>query len=455
MDAALRRLSPLSSAIGSLAVLAALLAVMGWLPGKSVIIFVVIVAGMLALRQPVVLILAVIAAYAHVFFTPKTNSSVEFLIQDIWFVVNREVLLSIPMFIVAGAIMTRGAIARRLIDVMVELTAPIPGGLGVAAVLACGIFAAISGSSIVTMLAIGAIMYPAMIQAGYNKPFALGIIMSAGTLGIMIPPSIPLILFGVMTEVSITDLFKAGIGPGFLLVAVFAIYSYAVNRRMATRAWSFSALGTAFRRGIWALLLPVILLGGIYSGYFSPTEAAAVSVLYAVIVETFIHRELKLKDYGAVLFETVQLLGTLLPLLAFAASLNTILDYEGIAEKRVKFATGALDNKFLMMLGINLLLLVVGCLMDAGSAIIVFSPLLLPLATSVGYDPVHFGIIMNANLEIGYLTPPVGLNLIVAMAAFKENFGTIVKAALPFVAIMLVWLVVVIAFPGVSLFLTR
>jgi len=442
MDAALRRLSPLSSAIGSLAVLAALLAVMGWLPGKSVIIFVVIVAGMLALRQPVVLILAVIAAYAHVFFTPKTNSSVEFLIQDIWFVVNREVLLSIPMFIVAGAIMTRGAIARRLIDVMVELTAPIPGGLGVAAVLACGIFAAISGSSIVTMLAIGAIMYPAMIQAGYNKPFALGIIMSAGTLGIMIPPSI-------------TDLFKAGIGPGFLLVAVFAIYSYAVNRRMATRAWSFSALGTAFRRGIWALLLPVILLGGIYSGYFSPTEAAAVSVLYAVIVETFIHRELKLKDYGAVLFETVQLLGTLLPLLAFAASLNTILDYEGIAESWVKFATGALDNKFLMMLGINLLLLVVGCLMDAGSAIIVFSPLLLPLATSVGYDPVHFGIIMNANLEIGYLTPPVGLNLIVAMAAFKENFGTIVKAALPFVAIMLVWLVVVIAFPGVSLFLTR
>ncbi|NDH63522.1 MAG: TRAP transporter large permease [Alphaproteobacteria bacterium] len=423
------------------------------MPGPKVLFFLVMVVGLLFLRQPVVLVLAVVAAYTHAFFA--TNSGVEFLLQDMWFVVNREVLLSIPMFIVAGAIMTRGSIAQRLINVMIELTAPIPGGLGVAAVLGCAVFAAISGSSIVTMLAIGSIMYPAMIGAGYNKLFSLGLIASAGTLGIMIPPSIPLILFGIMTEVSITEMFKAGIGPGLLLTLAFAVYSYAMNRHMPTKRWSLSGIAKALREGIWAMLLPVILLGGIYSGYFSPTEAAAVSVLYAVIVETLIHRDMKLPDYGKVLVETVQLLGVLLPLLAIAASLNTVLDYEGVADGWVNFVKAHVTDKVTMMIGINLLLLVVGCLMDAGSAIIVFSPLLLPLATSVGYDPVHFGIIMTANLEIGYLTPPVGLNLIVAMAAFKENFWTICKAAIPFVVLMLLWLVVVIAFPGLSLYFAK
>ncbi|MBL0898583.1 MAG: TRAP transporter large permease subunit [Reyranella sp.] len=423
------------------------------MPGPKVLFFLAMVVGLLFLRQPVVLILAVVAAYTHAFFA--TNSGVEFLLQDMWFVVNREVLLSIPMFIVAGAIMTRGSIAKRLIDVMIELTAPIPGGLGVAAVLGCAVFAAISGSSIVTMLAIGAIMYPAMIGAGYNKLFSLGLIASAGTLGIMIPPSIPMILFGIMTEVSITEMFKAGIGPGLLLVMVFAVYSYAMNRNMPTKHWSLSGIWKALKQGIWAMLLPVILLGGIYSGYFSPTEAAAVSVLYAIVVETFIHRDMKLPDYGKVLVETVQLLGVLLPLLAIAASLNTVLDYEGVAEGWVNFVKAHVTDKVTMMVGINILLLIVGCLMDAGSAIIVFSPLLLPLATSVGYDPVHFGIIMTANLEIGYLTPPVGLNLIVAMAAFKENFWTVCRAAVPFVILMFLWLVSVIVFPELSLYFVR
>jgi C4-dicarboxylate transporter, DctM subunit len=189
---------PLFLTMGGVVALFGVLGLFGAMPGPKVLFFLAMVVGLLFLRQPVVLILAVVAAYTHAFFA--TNSGVEFLLQDMWFVVNREVLLSIPMFIVAGAIMTRGSIAKRLIDVMIELTAPIPGGLGVAAVLGCAVFAAISGSSIVTMLAIGAIMYPAMIGAGYNKLFSLGLIASAGTLGIMIPPSIPMILFGIMTE---------------------------------------------------------------------------------------------------------------------------------------------------------------------------------------------------------------------------------------------------------------
>lgn len=453
MEAVFRNRSPLFWSLGIVVAVFGSLGLFGLMPGPKVLFFLVMVVGLLVLRQPVVLILAVIAAYTHAYFA--TNSGVEFLLQDMWFVVNREVLLSIPMFIVAGAIMTRGSIAQRLINVMMELTAPIPGGMGVAAVLGCAVFAAISGSSIVTMLAIGSIMYPAMISAGYGKAFSLGLIASAGTLGIMIPPSIPMILFGIMTEASITEMFKAGIGPGVLLTLVFAIYSYAVNRRMPTKPWNPGRIWTALRQGIWAILLPVILLGGIYSGYFSPTEAAAVSVLYAIVVETFVHRDMKLPDYGKVLTETVGLLGTLLPLLAIAASLNTVLDYEGVAAGWVTFVKAHVTDKTTMMIGINLLLLVVGALMDAGSAIIVFSPLLLPLATSVGYDPVHFGIIMTANLEIGYLTPPVGLNLIVAMAAFKESFWTICKAVVPFVVLMVLWLIAVIAFPELSLSLAR
>jgi C4-dicarboxylate transporter, DctM subunit len=414
-------------------------------------IFIVLILALLFLRQPVVLLLAVATAFTHAYFAK--NSSVEYLIQDMWFTVDREVLLAIPMFVLAGALMTRGSIAQRLIDVMVAFTAPIPGGLAIAAVLACAVFAAISGSSIVTMLAIGAIMYPGLLKAGYSRSFAIGLICSAGTLGIMIPPSIPMILFGLATETSISHLFIGGIGPGLALTFLFSIYCWAVNRHRGTQRFDTTIVVTALRRGTLAMLLPVILLGGIYSGYFSPTESAAVSLAYAFAVELFVHRELRLADYGTVLLDTVKMLGTLLPLIAIANSLNTILDYEGIAKMWVQFVQANVSSPVAVMIGINLLLLFVGCLMDVGSAILIFAPLLTPIAKGAGFDPIHFGVIMTANLEIGYLTPPVGLNLIVAMAAFRENFAFICRAVLPFIAIMLGWLVVVCAWPPLTLYL--
>jgi C4-dicarboxylate transporter, DctM subunit len=418
-------------------------------PGGAV--FAALMLALLFLRQPVVLLLAVATAFTHAHFAK--NSSVEYLIQDIWFTADREVLLAIPMFVLAGALMTRGSIAQRLIDVMVAFTRPIPGGLAIAAVLACAIFAAISGSSIVTMLAIGTIMYPGLLKAGYSRSFAIGVICSAGTLGIMIPPSIPMILFGLATETSITHLFIGGIGPGLLLTAILSIYCWIANRRRETQPLDLSVIVGALRRGFLAMLMPVILLGGIYSGYFSPTESAAVSLAYALAVELVVHRELKPADYGTVLLDTVKMLGTLLPLIAIANSLNTILDYEGIAKNWVHFVQSNVSSPVTVMIGINLLLLVVGCLMDVGSAILIFAPLLAPIARGAGIDMVHLGVIMTANLEIGYLTPPVGLNLIVAMAAFRENFAFICRAVLPFVALMLVWLVVVCAWPPLTLYL--
>ena len=433
-----------------------------------------IVVALLVLRQSLVLVLAVATAYVHVYIA---NSKVEFLIQDFWFTVDREVLLSVPMFMLAGNVMSRGSIAKRLIDFMSAFTSPIPGGLAVACVLACAAFAAINGSSIVTMLAVGTIMYPALVSRGYSQSFSIGVIASAGTLGIIIPPSIPLILYGIMTEENIAELFVAGIGPGLLLMLMFATYSFWVNRHIARVPFSMDEAMKATGSGIFAIALPFIMIGGIYTGWFSPTEAGAVSLAYALLIEFFVHaedgakpapanasfgervrhyfatREMGVRTLIDVILETTKLLATLLPLLCIAGSLNTILDQSGVPKQMVASLSQQITSPAMMMFAINILLLIVGCLMDVGSAILILAPLLKPLAESIGVDPVHFGIIMISNLEIGYLTPPVGLNLIVAMAAFKESFGTICKAVVPFIAIMLVWLVILVLWPALSLML--
>ena len=419
----------------------------------DVAMFLALILVLLILRQPIIILVAIATAYVHVFFA--RNSSVEYLIQDMWFTLDREVLLAIPMFILAGALMARGSIARRLIAIMTAIAGPLPGGLAIACVLACSVFAAISGSSIVTLIAVGTIAYPALVENGYTKQFAIGLICAAGSLGIMIPPSIAMILFGIMTETSVTRLFLAGVGPGLLLVVMLAGYSVVVNRKLPTQKFDAMEVLRSFRAGILALLMPVLLLGGIYSGWFSPTEAAAVALAYALVVEVVVYRELSLANYGAVLMETVVLLGKLLPLVAIAASLNTILDYEGITQSWVASISGAIEDPILLMLAINLLLLAVGCLMEVSSAMVVLSPILTPLMTHAGWDPVHFGLVMTANLEIGYLTPPVGLNLVVAMVAFRQDFLFICRAVVPFLIIMLLWLLVVSFVPELSLYLTR
>lgn len=407
-----------------------------------------IIVALLVLRQNVILTLAVAVAFIHAFMA---KSKPEFLIQDIWFTVDREVLLSIPMFIVAGMVMARGSIAARLTRIMAAMTTKIPGGLGIATVLSLAGFSAISGSSVVTMMAIGSIMYPALQKAGYSKKFALGLLCSGGTLGIIIPPSILMIVYGIMTEVSITDLFLAGWGPGLLLTGSLCFYSYFTNRNMATKAIDMTELLTALREGAAAVLMPVILLGGIYSGYFTVTESAALAVAYALLIEFFVHRELKVKDFGNILLETIKLLGSLLPLVAIAGSLNTIMDYAGVPSALVNFMQGYVVDKWSMLLVVNALLLIAGALMDEVSAIVVLAPLLHPLGMAYGFDPIHFGIITIVNLQIGYVTPPVAINLIVAMVVFKEQFGFICRSVIPFIMIMLAVLLVTAVFPQVSL----
>ena len=295
---------------------------------SSIGLLVLILVLMLA-RQNVVVLFLVSAAYVHLVWG---DGFLVYLIEDMWISLDNEVLLAIPLFIMAGSVMTRGSIARRLIEVTRQITNPMPGGLGVATILSCAIFAAISGSSPVTLLAIGAVLYPALLKDGYSKRFALGAITSGGTLGIVIPPSIPMILYGLVTENSISDLFIAGIIPGLMITGALSAYALWVNRHLPPKPFELGNLLRALREGIWSLLLPFILLGGIYSGYFSPTEAAAVALAYALLVEIFIHRELSVSDFFATSVDTARMLGMLFPIIAVALSLKTILTIEQVPQ---------------------------------------------------------------------------------------------------------------------------
>jgi C4-dicarboxylate transporter DctM subunit len=407
------------------------------------------IGGLLFLRQPLLVILLVVTALIHIVWG---RGQLDYILEDMWVGLDKEVILSIPLFILCGNVMTRGTIAARLIRIMTEFTKPLPGGMAIACILSCAVFAAISGSSIVTMLAIGTVMYPAMIKNGYDLKFTMGAIMSGGTLGIIIPPSIPMIIYGLVTETSIVDLFAAGVGPGLLLTFALSLYSVWLNRGMPTFSLDRPGLHDAVRDGIWAMLMPVILLGGIYSGYFTATEAAAVALAYALAVEIFIHKELKLGDFYNVVLETSKLGGSLFPVLAVALSLNVLLIEHRVPQALVTNIQGYIDSPLMFMLLVNILLLIVGCLMTTGEAILVLGPLLAPLAESFGYNKTLFGVIMILNLEIGYLTPPVGLNLIVAMTAFKQSFGLLCQAAIPFIAIMLLCLMIVVLVPGIAMF---
>ena len=416
------------------------------------ILLIALVVALLWLRQPLIVILLAICAFVQFVWG---KGQYDYIIEDMWVGLDKELILSIPLFILCGNVMTQGSTAKRLIDIMAALTRALPGGLAVSAILSCGIFAAISGSSIVTMLAIGTVMYPAMRAGGYDNKFSLGTIMSGGTLGIIIPPSIPMIIYGLVTEASVTDMFLAGVGPGILLLIVFTIYALWYNRNMPRQKFSLEELKLACKNGILAVMMPVILLGGIYSGYFTATEAAAVALIYAIVIETFVHNEMKLKDFYNVVLEASKLGGSLFPVLAVALSLNIILIEHRVPTTLVEFMQGYISSPLMFMLLVNILLLIVGCLMTTGEAILILAPLLAPMAQAYGYDKITFGIIMILNLEIGYLTPPVGLNLIVAMSAFKQPFGLLIKAAVPFILMMMVTLAIIVWQPWIAMYLVN
>lgn len=415
----------------------------------TALLLVGLVALLLALRQNIITILVVLVASIHLIYG---EGQLEYMAEDMWIALDQDVLLSIPLFILCGSIMTSGAISVRLINVMRAATRSLAGGLGAASILSCAFFAAISGSSMVTLLAVGTILYPALRKEGYSQQYSLGAITSAGTLGVIIPPSIPLIVYGISTQSSITDLFIAGLIPGLLLTAALLGYSLIINRKLPKYPFNPNDLWVSIKDGIWSLLMPVILLGGIYSGHFTATESAAVALSYALIIELFVYKEIKIADLKKIVIETSQLVGTLAPIIAIAMSLNILLTAEQAPQLLTEWMNQNIEGEIYFLLSLNAILLIIGCIMEINAAILILAPIILPIARSYGIDPIHLGIIMVINLEIGLLTPPVGFNLVVAMTALKEKFSDVTRAVIPFVLMMLGVLIVISFVPELSLF---
>jgi C4-dicarboxylate transporter, DctM subunit len=382
------------------------------------------------------------------------DQSLVVLAQRFFSAAQTPALLAIPFFILAGSFMTTGGVAKRMIAFANALVGHFRGGLAMAALLACALFAAVSGSSPATVVAVGSIMIGGMARSGYTKEFAAGLICNAGTLGILIPPSIVMVVYGAATETSVGTLFIAGVLPGLVLTAALlaavAVVARHVNLPRQPRAGWRTVLKTG-REAVWGLLLVVIVLGGIYLGVFTPTEAAAVSAVYALVIAVFVYRDLRFRDVPRVLAESAKVTAMLMFIIGNAMLFAFVLTTEQIPQTASAWITdlGLPAWGFLLML--NLLLLVAGCLMEATSVVLIFAPIVFPIATQLGIHPVHLGIIMTVNMEIGMVTPPVGLNLFVTSGIAELPVTRVVRAAAPWLLVLLAMLALVTYVPWVSL----
>lgn len=373
--------------------------------------------------------------------------------KDMFDTVNKPALLSIPLYVFAGAVMSKGEIAKRLIDLMMAMFGWMKGGLTVGAIFACVIFAAISGSSPVTLLAIGSIMYPAMLRFNYPATLALGSITASGSLGIIIPPSIPMIIFSIMTGADVNKLFIAGLVPGIVTALLLMVLALIIAKKYPLQMVPFSAHNTriSFVKSIPALLMPVLIIGGIYGGIYNVTEAASVGAVYAILVELLYFRQSSIKDIINTLYDSVIIMGTIFIIIAMAAVFNRFLILQDVPFLLLEKLSGFITGKMMFLLVSILMLLIVGLFMDAISAILIMAPLLLPTARMYDVNIIHFGIIFTLALEIGYLTPPVGVNLFVSSGVFNQPFGKVVKATLPFMLMIFLSLSIITFFPELIL----
>jgi C4-dicarboxylate transporter DctM subunit len=365
-------------------------------------------------------------------------------------------LLAIPFFILAGNFLTTGGVARRMINFAIAAVGHLPGGLAIASVLACMLFAAVSGSSPATVVAIGSIVIAGMVRVGYTQAFATGVIVNAGTLGILIPPSIAMVVFAAATETSVGRLFMAGVIPGLLLGFSLMVAIYLAARikklpRQPKASWGERL--TLFADAFWGLLLIVIVLAGIYGGVFTPTEAAAVAAVYAFITAVFIYRDLHISDVPRVLLDSARVSVMLMFIICNAFLFGHVLTTAQIPQDVARLITDAQLAPWQFLLIVNIILLIAGNFMDPAPIILITAPILFPTAVQLGIDPIHLGIVYVVNMEIGLVTPPVGLNLFVASGITGLQLTDVVRAALPWLMVLLGFLVVTTYIPEISLFL--
>ena len=385
-----------------------------------------------------------------------TNLDVAAMPQLIFDGINKFALMAIPMFILAGNLLSKGGSARRIIDFAKSMVGHLPGGLPMSAIFACVIFAAVSGSSPATVVAIGSIMFAAIKEAGYPKEYAVGGITTAGSLGILIPPSVVMIVYGVTAEVSIAQLFMAGVVPGLMLGGMMIAQTYFGAKRLGFKATTpepWSERIKKFFRAFWALLIVVVVIGGIYGGIFTPTEAAAASAIYALIISLFVYKDIKFKDLWDICLESAITTAMIFFIIANAVVFAYLLTSENIPQTIADSILAANIGKIGFLIIVNVLLFIMGQFMEPSSVVMIMVPLLLPIATALGVDPVHFGILLIVNMEIGMITPPVGLNLFVASGLTGMNLKDVIVSCLPWTLTLFIGLILVTYIPEISLWL--
>jgi tripartite ATP-independent transporter DctM subunit len=395
---------------------------------------------------------AVIAASAMWGFTQE-GIDLQAIAIEFYGIAEMPILLAIPLFTFAGYLLSESEAPRRLVRLTSALLGWMPAGLAVVSLAACAFFTAFTGASGVTIIALGALLFPALQQAGYPEKFNLGLITSAGSLGLLFAPSLPLILYGIVAEVSIEDLFLAGVLPGILMLVILSGYSVWKNRalRVPLSDFSWKEVRSAVREAIWEIPLPIVVLGGIYSGYFAISEAAAVTALYVLIVDVFILREIPLRKLPEVMRESMVLVGGILIILGMSlASTNYMID-AGVPQKLLGYVSTLVTSQTTFLLLLLAFLLVLGAILDIFSAIVLVVPLILPVALQFGVHPVHLGIVFLATMQLGYITPPVGLNLFIASYRFDRTIVELYLSTLPFFLFLMISVILIAFWPWLSL----
>ncbi len=416
-------------------------------------ILITIVLVLLAfLGAPLFAIIAAIAMLA--FGSEGIDTSV--IIVELYRIGSNPTLVAIPLFTFAGYMLAESNAPTRLVNLARAFFGSMPGGLAVVALVTCALFTAFTGASGVTIVALGGLLYPILLQEQYPGRFSLGLVTTSGSLGLLFPPSLPIILYALVAKISIDKLFAAGILPGILLVVALSLYGvYTGKRQRVPRVpFSWTAAWRAVKAAAWEIPLPILIVGGIYSGLFTATEAAAVTAFYVFVVEVFIYRDLKLlSDIPRVMKDSMLLVGAIIMIICAAMGLTNYLIDAEIPNTLFTMTERFISGGTMFLVVLNIFLIIVGMMMDIFSAIIVVVPLILPVAQAYQVDPVHLGIIFLANLEIGYLTPPVGLNLFISSIRFEKPVFTVVRSILPYLVILLVALIIITYVPDLSLWL--
>lgn len=421
----------------------------------TIIFLFVLLFALMLIGVPVAISLGLSSALTIMFFSPDSPRSLAIKMFE---TSEHSTLLAIPFFLIAGAFMTTGGVAQRLIDFANACVGHIRGGLAIGSVLACMLFAALSGSSPATVAAVGSIAIAGMVKSGYSKEFGAGIICNAGTLGILIPPSIVMVVYAAATEQSVGKMFMAGVVPGALLGIALMTAIYIVARvkklpaqpRVSVKQW----LG-ACRRALWGLLLMVIILGGIYTGMYTPTEAAAVAAVYSMFVALFVYKDMRIRDFSKVMLESGKMTVMLMFIIANAMLFAHVLTTEQIPQSIASWVSEMGFSPWMFLIIVNIVLLVAGSFMEPSAVILILAPIFFPIAMELGIDPIHLGIIMVVNMEIGLITPPIGLNLFVSSAVTGMPITSTIRAALPWLMILLVFLVLITYIPFISLGLPK